>query len=89
MTGVTRDAFIALVDYAIEERVAFVLAAGDLYDGNWPDWRTGQFLVSQVGRLSRADIPFIAIRGNHDAESNMTRHLDLPKAAAGPVDRQP
>ena len=77
----TRDAFIALVDYAIEERVAFVLAAGDLYDGNWHDWRTGQFLVSQVGRLSRADIPFIAIRGNHDAESNMTRHLDLPRPA--------
>jgi exonuclease SbcD len=77
----TRDAFIALVDYAIGQRVAFVLAAGDLYDGDWQDWRTGQFLVAQVGRLSRENIPFIAIRGNHDAESNITRRLNLPEPA--------
>jgi DNA repair protein SbcD/Mre11 len=77
----TRHAFTALVDRAIELKVAFVLAAGDLYDGEWQDWRTGQFLVSQVGRLSRADIPFIAIRGNHDAESIITRRLSLPEPA--------
>lgn len=77
----TRDAFIALVDYAIEQQVAFVIAAGDLYDGDWQDWRTGQFLVAQVGRLSRANIPFIAIRGNHDAEGNISRRLNLPKPA--------
>ncbi len=77
----TRDAFAALVDDAIARGVAFVLAAGDLYDGEWQDWRTGQFLVAQVGRLSRAAIPFIAIRGNHDAESVITRRLALPAPA--------
>ena len=79
----TRDAFIALIDYAIAQNVAFVLAAGDLYDGEWQDWRTGQFLIAQLGRLARATppIPFIAIRGNHDAESVITRRLDLPKPA--------
>jgi exonuclease SbcD len=79
--GATRNAFAALVDYAIAQQVAFVAAAGDLYDGEWQDWRTGQFLVSQVARLSRAGIPFIAIRGNHDAESIITRRLTLPEPA--------
>lgn len=77
----TRDAFVNLVDYAIDERVAFVLAAGDLYDGDWQDWRTGQFLMTEIGRLSREQIPFIAIRGNHDAESVITRHLRFQSPA--------
>jgi predicted phosphodiesterase len=77
----TRDAFTALVSYAIASRVDFVLAAGDLYDGEWQDWRTGQFLVRQVSRLTNAGIPFIAIRGNHDAQSVITRQLRLPDGA--------
>lgn len=79
--GATREAFANLVDYALAQQVAFVLAAGDLYDGDWTDWRTGQFLMAQVGRLSRAGIPFIAIRGNHDAENIITRRLTLPEPA--------
>ena len=71
----TRDAFTALVDHALDQQVDFVVAAGDLYDGDWPDWRTGQFLLGQVGRLSQAGIPFVGIQGNHDAESVITRHL--------------
>ncbi len=77
----TRDAFTSLVDYATEQQVAFVLAAGDLYDGDWQDWRTGQFLIAQIGRLSRAKIPFIAIQGNHDAESVISRYLKWDKPA--------
>jgi DNA repair exonuclease SbcCD nuclease subunit len=79
----TREAFVALIDFAIAQNVAFVLAAGDLYDGEWQDWRTGQFLIGQLGKLARATppIPFIAIRGNHDAESIITRRLDLPTPA--------
>jgi exonuclease SbcD len=76
--GATRAALINLVDYAIKERVDFVLAAGDLYDGDWKDWRTGQFLIGQVARLTNAGIPFIAIRGNHDAASVITNSLRMP-----------
>jgi exonuclease SbcD len=76
--GATREALRNLVDYAINERVDFVVAAGDLYDGDWKDWRTGQFLVGQVARLANAGIPFIAIRGNHDAESVITHRLRMP-----------
>jgi DNA repair protein SbcD/Mre11 len=74
----TRRALTNLVDFVLQEKLDFVVAAGDLYDGDWQDWRTGQFLVTQIARLSAAGIPFVAIRGNHDAESVLTRHLRMP-----------
>jgi len=77
----TRDAFTNLVTYAIEHHVDFVVAAGDLYDGAWEDWRTGQFLIGEIGRLHREGIPFIAISGNHDAHSIITRRLRFPDTA--------
>ena len=76
--GATRQALINLVDYAIAQRVDFVVAAGDLYDGDWQDWRTGQFLIGQIARLSNAGISLIGIRGNHDAENVITRRLRMP-----------
>ncbi len=75
----SREAFRNLVATAIEERVAFVLIAGDLYDGNWQDWRTGLFFVEQVAKLADSGIPLIMVRGNHDAQSVITRHLRLPE----------
>src|ERR1700688_820675 len=65
--GATRQALVNLIDYAINERVDFVVAAGDLFDGDWQDWRTGQYLIGQLARLTTAGIHFVAIRGNHDA----------------------
>ncbi len=75
-----RDAFVDLVSVAIEQRVAFVLLAGDLYDGEWKDTSIGLFFNREVARLSRADIPVFFIRGNHDAESEVTRAVPLPDA---------
>ncbi len=77
----SRHAFSALVSYAIEQKIDFIVAAGDLYDQDWQDWRTGQFLIRELGRLDRAGIPFIAIRGNHDAENVITRRLEFPGTA--------
>jgi len=78
----TRDALGNLVDLAIRERVDFMVVAGDLYDGDWQDFRTGQALVAAFARLTRAGIRVVAIRGNHDAESVLTRSLRLPDGAA-------
>lgn len=74
----TRDAFVRLVDEAIDERVDFVVIAGDLYDGNWKDYNTGHFFCREMGRLNKADIPVFLLFGNHDAESEMSRKLTLP-----------
>ncbi|MDG2014920.1 MAG: DNA repair exonuclease, partial [Pirellulaceae bacterium] len=74
-----RRALSNLVDLAIEQEVAFVLIAGDLYDGDWRDYNTGLFFVGQVRRLREAEIPLYLISGNHDAANRMTRTLTLPE----------
>ncbi len=74
----TREAFDQLIGLAIEERVAFLIIAGDLYDGDWRDYRTGLFFTAQMGRLNEAAIPVYLLYGNHDAESQITRRLTLP-----------
>ena len=75
----TRRALENLVELAIEREVDFVLIAGDLYDGNWKDYNTGLYFVSQVVKLRTAGIPTFIISGNHDAENKMTRSLSLPE----------
>lgn len=74
----TRDAFYNLVSRSIEEAVDFVVIAGDVYDGDWKDFNTGLFFVRQMGRLRQAGIPVYLLYGNHDAESEMTKGLELP-----------
>ncbi len=73
-----REAFDTLIGQAIQEKVDFVIIAGDLYDGDWRDYRTGLFFVRQMGRLAEEGIPVFLLYGNHDAQSRITRRLDLP-----------
>lgn len=73
-----RGALAALVDEALAAGVAFVVIAGDVYDGDWRDASTGLFFAQQMARLSRAEIPVYLIKGNHDAESVVTRDITLP-----------
>jgi DNA repair exonuclease SbcCD nuclease subunit len=74
----SRRALENLVRLAIDEQVAFVLVAGDLYDGDWRDFSTGMFFVGQMVKLKEAKIPVVLITGNHDAANKMTRSLPLP-----------
>ena len=84
-----REAFDALIGQAIQEKVDFVIIAGDLYDGNWRDYRTGLFFVRQMGRLAVEGIPVFLLYGNHDAESQITRRLLLPGIVQTFSSRQP
>ena len=74
----TRDAFHTLVTQAIDEQVDFMVIAGDVYDGDWKDFNTGLFFIRQMGRLRNSGIPIYLLYGNHDADSEMTRGLELP-----------
>ncbi len=74
----TRAALDNLIDTAIAEEVAFVVIAGDLYDGDWPHFGTGLFFCAAMGRLAKAGIDVFLLYGNHDAESVLTRKLPLP-----------
>ncbi|NCD26209.1 MAG: DNA repair exonuclease [Deltaproteobacteria bacterium] len=76
--GAARRAFDNLIRLAVEEEVAFVLLAGDLYDGNWKDYNTGIFFMQCMGRLRAAGIRVFMIAGNHDAASQLTKSLTLP-----------
>ncbi len=77
-----RQALKNLVQLALDERVDFVLLAGDLYDGDWQDFSTGLYFISQMVRLREAQIPVFLIAGNHDAANRMTRSLKLPDNVA-------
>jgi DNA repair exonuclease SbcCD nuclease subunit len=81
VTGVrtaTRRALTNLVDLCLEEEAAFLLLAGDIFDGDWKDYGTGLFVASELSRLREANIPVVLIRGNHDAASQITRYLKMP-----------
>ncbi len=77
VANASRTAFERLIDLAIAEQCAFVLLAGDIFDGEWPDFRSGQYFVSRMRRLDEARIPVFVVLGNHDAENRFTRRLEF------------
>ena len=74
----SRSAFEDLVTKALEEDVSFVVIAGDVFDGEWKDASIALFLNRQLARLSNRGIPTFLLRGNHDAESLVTKSLTWP-----------
>ena len=74
----TREALKALVALCIDEQVAFLLIAGDVYDGEWKSLATGRFFADQMARLVKAAIPVFLIKGNHDAASVVSKDLIIP-----------
>jgi DNA repair protein SbcD/Mre11 len=76
--GSTRRALTNLVDLAIAEEVAFVVIAGDLFDGAGRDYHTALFVGAEASRLRGAGIPVVIASGNHDAASILTKQLRPP-----------
>lgn len=75
----SRRALTQLVDRALELKVAFVIIAGDLFDGEWRDFSTGLYFQREAGRLARAGVRLYILHGNHDAESVISRRLPMPE----------
>jgi DNA repair protein SbcD/Mre11 len=73
-----RLAFTRLIDYVVESDAAFLVLAGDVYDGAWKDVSTGLFFHQQIGRLRSRGVPVYLLHGNHDAESAMPKTLVPP-----------
>jgi DNA repair protein SbcD/Mre11 len=76
--GATRRALHNLVDLCLAESAAFLVLAGDVFDGDWKDFNTGLFFVKELSRLRDAGTRVFLVRGNHDAMSEVTRQLTLP-----------
>ena len=77
----SRSAFSRIVDLCIDEAVAFLLIAGDLWDGAYSSTKTPRFLKQELLRLKGAGIRCFIIRGNHDALARQTGELELPDNA--------
>lgn len=76
--GATRRTLERIVDLAISDEADALVVAGDLYDGAQTSMSTALFLVAQMRRLQAAGIRVFIIRGNHDAQSQITRELTFP-----------
>jgi DNA repair exonuclease SbcCD nuclease subunit len=74
----TRRALENLVSLAIDENAAFVILAGDLFDGQWRNMQTGLFTARQFRRLADAKIKVYLVRGNHDAASQVRQAITWP-----------
>ncbi len=73
----SRRAFDNLIALAIEEECRLIVIAGDVFDGQWRDYRTGQFFVDRMRRLRERGVRVIMIAGNHDAENRFAARLEL------------
>lgn len=58
--------FEKIIDYAIENRVDFVICAGDFFDTKMVNATTLNKSVNILSRLKQSGIPFYATEGNHD-----------------------
>jgi exonuclease SbcD len=73
----SRQAFDNLIALAIDEACGLLVIAGDVFDGQWRDYRTGQFFVDRMRKLREAGIRVVMIAGNHDAENRFASRLEL------------
>ena len=69
----SRQGLTEIVDQAYALQVDAVLLAGDVFDSAVADLTTRAALAAACGRLSRARIPVVMIRGNHDALLDLAR----------------
>lgn len=74
----TRRAFDNLVRICIAERAELLVVAGDVYDGDWHAYSTGEYFVRQLRNLRESGVEVVMVWGNHDAESTITRRLTMP-----------
>lgn len=61
-----REAFVRLIDLALERQVDALLIAGDLFDNDWLTLATERVLVDELTRATSAGITVVYATGNHD-----------------------
>lgn len=60
------NSFIEIIDYAIKTKPDLIIHSGDLFDWVRPTNRAITVALQQLLRLSKAEIPFVIISGNHE-----------------------
>ena len=72
------EAFDQVVDLALARQAAFVLLAGDIYDGADRDVRAQLRLLAGLRRLEQAGIETFIVHGNHDPVGGWSAIRDWP-----------
>jgi DNA repair exonuclease SbcCD nuclease subunit len=78
---IRESTFVALkklINSALENKVDFVVLAGDLFDGEDRSLRAQSRLRAEMQRLEEKDIPVYIVHGNHDHLSGTWVNLDMP-----------
>lgn len=78
LRAATRRAYDNLVQLAINEKADLLVIAGDIYDGDWRSYETGEYFVRGLRTLRESGIEVALLYGNHDAESSITKRLTMP-----------
>lgn len=61
-----REAFVRLVDLAIEIQAHALLIAGDFFDNDWLTIATERLVVDELRRVTAAGVTVVYATGNHD-----------------------
>jgi exonuclease SbcD len=80
-TRVKESTFHALkkiTSVAIEQKVDFVVFAGDLFDGEDRSLRAQSRFRTEMLKLAEVEIPVYIVHGNHDHLNGSWVHLDMP-----------
>jgi exonuclease SbcD len=79
LRAATRRAYDNLIQLCIIEDADLLVIAGDIYDGDWRSYETGEYFVRGLRTLRESGIEVALLYGNHDAESTITRRLTMPE----------
>lgn len=71
------DAFGAAIDRCIEEKVSFILLAGDIFDSNIPDLASVKRAAEKMKEAVDSGIRIYAIYGSHDFSPNFSSIVDV------------
>lgn len=71
------DAFDAAIDRCIEEGVAFIVMAGDIFDSNIPDLTSVRRAAKKMKEAVDAGIRVYAVYGSHDFSPNYSSIVDV------------
>jgi len=78
LRAATRRAYDNLVRLCIDEKADLLVIAGDIYDGDWRSYETGEYFVRGLRTLRDSGIEVVLLYGNHDATSSITKRLTMP-----------
>ncbi|MDD5596825.1 MAG: DNA repair exonuclease [Victivallaceae bacterium] len=78
LAAATFTAFENIVGLALEQKVDFLLIAGDVFDNADRSLKSRLFFREQLEKLNSEDIKCFIVCGNHDPLSSWSRSVGLP-----------